>query len=40
LHFHKDKKESWQVLSRKFEVFWYNTEDSTVNVESLGEGNA
>ena len=40
MHFHKDKEESWYVLSGKFEVHWIDTEDATVNVESLGEGDA
>jgi len=40
MRFHKDKEESWYVLSGKFEVHWIDTEDATVNVESLGEGDA
>jgi len=40
MHFHKGKEESWYVLSGKFEVHWIDTEDATINVESLVEGDA
>lgn len=38
MHFHKAKDETWYVLSGKFEVHWINTEDASVHIESLGEG--
>ena len=38
MHFHKDKDETWYVLSGKFEVRWIETKDASVHVESLGKG--
>jgi mannose-6-phosphate isomerase-like protein (cupin superfamily) len=38
MHFHKDKDETWFVLSGKFEVRWIDTEDASVHTESLDEG--
>jgi mannose-6-phosphate isomerase-like protein (cupin superfamily) len=38
MHFHKEKDETWYVLSGKFELHWINTEDATLNVEELNEG--
>ena len=38
MHFHKDKDETWYVLSGKFEVHWVETKDASVHVEPLGEG--
>ena len=38
MHFHKEKDETWYVLSGKFEVHWIDTEDATLHVEELNEG--
>lgn len=38
MHFHKDKDETWIVLSGKFEVRWIDTEDASVHTEPLDEG--
>jgi mannose-6-phosphate isomerase-like protein (cupin superfamily) len=38
MHFHKDKDETWFVLSGKFEVRWIDTEDASVYTEPLDEG--
>jgi mannose-6-phosphate isomerase-like protein (cupin superfamily) len=40
MHFHKDKREHWYVLSGNFEVHWINTKDASIYVESLEEGDA
>ena len=39
MHFHKDKEESWYVLSGKFTVKWIDTKDATVyeNIISSGD---
>ena len=29
MHFHKDKEETWYVLSGEFTVRWINTKDAT-----------
>ena len=38
MHFHREKDETWYVLSGKFEVHWIDTEDATLHVEELNEG--
>ena len=38
MHFHKEKDETWYVLSGKFEVHWIDTKDATLHVEELNEG--
>ena len=38
MHFHKEKDESWFVLSGKFKVVWIDTENAERNEEYLAEG--
>ena len=38
MHFHREKEETWYVLSGQFEVHWIDTKDATVHVEELNEG--
>jgi mannose-6-phosphate isomerase-like protein (cupin superfamily) len=35
MHFHKDKDETWYVLSGKFKVKWINTSDATHHEKHL-----
>lgn len=39
MHFHREKDETWYVLSGKFIVRWINTDDATVSERELDEGN-
>ena len=38
MHFHKDKEETWYVLSGEFTVRWINTKDATTIENTLREG--
>ena len=38
MHFHREKDESWYVLSGKFEVEWINTDNATIKKEILNQG--
>lgn len=38
MHFHKEKEETWFVLSGKFLVVWIDTKNATEHVEELNEG--
>tara|TARA_B100001939_G_scaffold25753_3_gene20847 strand:+ start:6308 stop:6664 length:357 start_codon:yes stop_codon:yes gene_type:complete len=38
MHFHKEKDESWFVLSGKFKLVWIDTENAERNEEELVEG--
>jgi mannose-6-phosphate isomerase-like protein (cupin superfamily) len=38
MHFHKDKDETWYVLSGKFVVFYINTTDASVYRTELNTG--
>jgi mannose-6-phosphate isomerase-like protein (cupin superfamily) len=38
MHFHKEKDESWFVLSGKFRLVWIDTENAERNKEELVEG--
>lgn len=38
MHFHRDKTESWYVLSGEFEVHWINTLNADIIVTILREG--
>lgn len=38
MHLHKDKDETWYVLSGKFEVRWINTENASVDSQILIKG--
>ena len=40
MHFHAEKDESWYVLSGKFEIRYIMTEDASVRIETLNEGDA
>lgn len=35
MHFHKDKKETWYVLSGKFIVEWIDTDDASIHQNHL-----
>ena len=39
MHFHREKDETWYVLSGKFIVRWINTDDATISERELDEGN-
>jgi mannose-6-phosphate isomerase-like protein (cupin superfamily) len=39
MHFHREKDETWYVLSGKFIVCWINTDDASVSERELDEGN-
>jgi mannose-6-phosphate isomerase-like protein (cupin superfamily) len=38
MHFHREKEETWFVLSGKFLVVWIDTKDATEHVEELDKG--
>jgi uncharacterized RmlC-like cupin family protein len=38
MHFHREKKESWYVLSGEFEVRWINTLNANIITNILREG--
>ena len=38
MHFHKEKEETWYVLSGKFIVKWLNTVNATIYEETLDKG--
>jgi mannose-6-phosphate isomerase-like protein (cupin superfamily) len=38
MHFHKDKDETWYVVSGKFIVKWLNTKDATEKITMLSPG--
>ena len=38
MHFHRDKVESWYVLSGKFEIKYINTCDASVSTIELSQG--
>lgn len=38
MHLHKDKDETWYVLSGKFEVRWINTENASIDSQILIKG--
>lgn len=38
MHLHKEKDETWYVLSGKFEVRWINTKDASVDSQILIKG--
>lgn len=38
MHFHKEKDETWYVLSGKFEVKIINTQDASIKVLELNKG--
>jgi mannose-6-phosphate isomerase-like protein (cupin superfamily) len=38
MHFHKEKDETWFVLTGKFLVTWIDTENASEHVEELNEG--
>ena len=39
MHFHKEKDETWYVLSGEFEVEWIDTKDASVHKKLLKLGN-
>tara|TARA_B100000085_G_scaffold49392_1_gene42699 strand:+ start:22 stop:390 length:369 start_codon:yes stop_codon:yes gene_type:complete len=38
MHFHKDKDESWYVLTGKFRVIWIETQNADVRAKELKTG--
>jgi len=38
MHFHREKDETWYVLSGKFDVYWIDTTNASMHVENLSEG--
>lgn len=38
MHFHREKDESWYVLSGEFIVRWIDTDDATIHEQSLCTG--
>lgn len=39
MHFHRDKDETWYILSGKFEIDFIGTRDGSLNKRILGVGN-
>lgn len=38
MHFHKEKDETWYILSGTFVVEWIDTNDASVHTKELGQG--
>lgn len=38
MHFHRDKIETWYVMSGEFEVRWINTKDASYHEKTLEVG--
>jgi len=38
MHFHREKEETWYIMSGKFEVEWIDTNDAKIYTENLAEG--
>ena len=38
MHFHKEKIETWYIISGEFEIIWIDTKDATHHTETLGVG--
>lgn len=38
MHFHKEKDETWYVLTGTFRVHWINTIDASVHTQILNQG--
>lgn len=38
MHFHREKDETWYVLSGEFEVEWINTKDASICKNTLTQG--